>query len=321
MNYVKPHLTYRQQVELLAQRGMVIGDAVAAAELLSTIGYYRLSGYWYPYRELKPPGEPGRSDIFSPGTALEQVLALYDTDRRLKLTVLDLIEQIEVAVRVRVGYVLGERHTYAHLDPRHLDGRFSRPPQHGGASRYEKWQHRIQEAQNRSTEDFVRHFREFYNGRLPIWVVTEIMDFGLLSNLYAGAKRPDRDRIASELHVVDARGRGNGVALENWLRVLNYLRNICAHHSRLWNRNMTVQVATSHLAAIPLLRHLHATEGSADRVYTPLCILGFLLRSITPDLQWSTTVRKVLSTGLIAAKRDFNEMGFPPDWQAQDIWQ
>ncbi|MFF0265881.1 MBL fold metallo-hydrolase [Kribbella sp. NPDC004536] len=29
---------------------MVVDDPAAAAELLSVIGYYRLSGYWYPYR-------------------------------------------------------------------------------------------------------------------------------------------------------------------------------------------------------------------------------------------------------------------------------
>jgi abortive infection bacteriophage resistance protein len=241
-------------------------------------------------------------------------------DRRLKLLVLDFIEQIEIAVRVRVGYTLGERHTYAHLEPRQLDGRFSQPPQQGGTSRYERWRRRIEEAQERSTEDFVRHFGAFYDGRLPVWVVTEIMDFGLLSNLYAAAKRPDRDRIATEFRVLDRTGHGNGVALENWLRVLNYIRNICAHHSRLWNRNMTVQVAKKHLHTIPLLRHLNIVEGTANRVYAPICILGFLLRTITPELPWSQMLRKILSTGLDASRRNFDEMGFPAGWENQAIW-
>jgi abortive infection bacteriophage resistance protein len=321
VSYSKPHLTYPQQVELLVQRGMAIGDPAGAAGLLSRIGYYRLSGYWYPYRETASFGESGRSDNFKSGTTLEHVLALYNMDRQLKLLVLDFIERIEVAVRVRIGYILGERHPYAHLEPQHLDGRFSRSPQQGASHRYERWLRRIEEAQERSTEDFVRHFRQFYDGRMPIWVVTEIMDFGLLSNLYSGAKRIDRDRIAKELHVVDPGGRGNGVALENWLRVLNYLRNICAHHARLWNRNMTVQIASSHLTAIPMLRHLGGTPSLTDRVYAPLCILGFLLRRIAPELQWSMMLQELLDNGLEAAKRGIYEMGFPHNWREQTVWR
>ena len=102
--YTKPHLSYSEQVDLLIQRGLRVGDSASAEKLLSRIGYYRLSGYWYPFRL---PATPVRRDTFQPGTTLDQVVALYDFDRQLKLLILDAVERVEIAMRVRVGHILG----------------------------------------------------------------------------------------------------------------------------------------------------------------------------------------------------------------------
>lgn len=317
-SYTKPHLTYREQVDLLRQRGMTIDDPQHIEEMLSKIGYYRLSGYWYPFRCFD--GQK-RTDRFLDGTTFDQVLALYDLDRRLKLLVLDAVERIEIVMRVRVGYTLGKRHPYAHLDPKYLDGRFTRSQGSGKPSKHATWIKRVTEAQNRSTEDFVQHFRDRYDGRLPVWVATEIMDFGLLSYLYEGAMRNDRDSIARGLNILDSRGNGNGAALHNWMRVLNYLRNVCAHHSRLWNRNMTVQLAPKHLKPIRLLSHIVSAESNTvDRVYGGLCVLGFLTRQIVPEAQWCEELRATVELGLKSTERNSKEMGFPGDWVEQLLW-
>lgn len=318
-NYSKPHLTYRQQVDLLRSRGLVINDRDRAEEMLTRIGYYRLSGYWYPFRV---PDGASRGNRFVAGTTFDQVLALYDMDRRLKLLVLEAVERVEIAMRVQVGYTLGKRDPHAHLHPQYLDGKFTRRAANQSTSRYDTWLERVRQAQDRSTEEFVQHFRDNYEGRLPVWVVTEIMDFGLLSYLYAGSRRDDRDAIAAHFGVLDAQGRGNGAALANWLQVLNYVRNVCAHHSRLWNRNMTVQVATRHLSSVPMLSHIHGSDASAaHRVYASLCVLGFLVRQVAPDQPWCADLHLPLDTGLAAAKRSATEMGFPSGWEHQPLWR
>ncbi|PFG48579.1 abortive infection bacteriophage resistance protein [Amycolatopsis sulphurea] len=320
VTYLKPHLTYGRQVELLKGRGMEIQRTAEAEAVLMRVGYYRLSGYWYPYRKAAvSPGLP-RRDEFRAGTSLDRVLALYELDRRLKLLVLDCIERIEVSLRVRTAYTIGRRGAFAHLDPRELDGRFSEKGK-DGKSRYATWLSRIAEAQRRSTEDFVQHFKDKYDGVLPIWVASEIMDFGLLSTLYSGAKRSDRDEIARELGVVDSRGGGNGFALANWMRVLNYIRNVCAHHSRLWNRNITVQVASSNLAAIPELKHLCRSGAATSRVYSALSIIQFLLRDISPEYPYPERLREILDSGLESAGRTIGEMGFPDEWTDFTLWK
>jgi abortive infection bacteriophage resistance protein len=296
---------------------MVVDDPAAAAELLSVVGYYRLSGYWYPYR--RQLGRRQRDDQFVAGTNFSTVVRLYDADRRLKLHVLDAIERVEIALRVMIGFTLGKRGAYAHLDPANLDGQFTRSAG-GQPSHYDGWLRRVVAAQVRSSEDFVVHFQTKYDGRLPVWVITEIMDFGATSHLYRGLKTADRAAIASDLGILDHRGFGNGHALGNWLRVLNYVRNICAHHSRLWNRHLVNQIAPRPLADLPDLRHLSALQMTHNRIYSTLCVLAFLLRQIGRS-EWVAELRELVEQEVPACGRSLSEMGFPTGWEGCWPWK
>lgn len=313
--YTKPHLPFTAQVELLKSRGLIIDDEAQAEHLLSTIGYYRLSGYWYPFR--RRAGGILRDDHFTEGTTFRQVVRLYDADRQLKLRLLDALERIEIAIRVKIGFTLGRRGAYAHLDAANLDGRFTRSDSRR-PSTYERWLQKVLAAQARSSEDFVLHFQSKYDGRLPVWVITEVLDFGSLSYLFQGLQATDRNEIAGKLGVLDRRGTGNGSALANWLRVLNYVRNVCAHHSRLWNRNLVDQLAPSHLPSIPELRHL--TGVSHFRVYSTLCVAAFLLSRVGQETAWIRQLRDLISEEFPACGRKLHELGFPAGWAAQYPW-
>ncbi|TDW17957.1 Abi family protein [Kribbella kalugense] len=312
--YTKPHLAFADQVGLLKSRGLIIDDETEAERLLGVIGYYRLSGYWYSFRRRSDG--VGRDDHFVEGTTFRQVVRLYDADRRLKLQLLDALERIEIAVRVMIGFTLGRRGAYAHLDSRNLDGRFTRSDGRQ-PSTYDRWLRKVLTAQARSSEDFVLHFQHKYDGRLPVWVITEILDFGAMSYLFQGLQSADRNEIAARLGVLDRRGDGNGTALANWLRVLNYVRNVCAHHSRLWNRNLADQLAPSHLRSIPDLRHLTQPEVSHARIYSTLCVVAFLLSRLGHESHWPEQIRDLISTEIPACGRELRELGFPAGWAGE----
>lgn len=315
--YTKPHLAFTDQVGLLKSRGLIIEDEAEAEHLLSIVGYYRLSGYWYSYRRQLGGGT--RDDNFVEGTTFRQVVRLYDADRRLKLHLLDALERVEIALQVMIGFTLGRRGAYAHLDARNLDGRFTSS---GGGRRstYDRWLQKVLAAQARSSDDFVLHFQRKYDGRLPVWVITEILDFGAMSYLFQGLRSADRNEIAARLGVVDARGDGNGSAVVNWLRVLNYVRNVCAHHSRLWNRNLVDQLAPSQLRAIPELGHLTRRDVRHFRVYSTLCVTAFLLSRLGHEPGWAQQIRELVSVEFPACGRELRELGFPAGWAAERPW-
>jgi abortive infection bacteriophage resistance protein len=67
---------------------------------------------------------------------------------------------------------------------------------------------------------------------LPIWVSVELWEFGMLSTFYQGMSVVDKSVIAMKYGVPDWQ------VMQSWLRSLNFVRNVAAHHSRLWNKNL-----------------------------------------------------------------------------------
>jgi len=245
----KPWKSFEEQLALLKSRGLQVEDEQSALHYLSTLGYYRLSGYCYPLRKIDKAasahqGTPVRLDEFVEGSRFEDVVRLYVFDKKLRLLALDALERIEMAVRVDVAYTLGKRDPLAHENPSCLHGNFTKnkPNQKSRKTEHELWLEKYQTLLKRAyREPFVAHHRQNYNSKLPIWVAIELWDFGLLSKLFSGMKFADKNAIAVKYNAKD------GTAFAQWLRSLNFIRNVCAHHSRLWNINV-LELSTFRLA-------------------------------------------------------------------------
>lgn len=333
--YGKPYVPVSDQVALLMARGLTC-DEVACTDALESIGYYRLSGYWYPYRVVNQlTGKP--LSQLTPGTTLDQVLALYRLDQQLKMLVLRGLELIEIEVRARTGHVLGAHGAFAHLDPARLDVRFTSIKRGQTESEYDIWLRRARESQARSSDDFVTHYRATYGGDLPIWMLTEVLDLGGIAWLYGGLRAVDRNSVAAGLGVMHPDGSGYGDALKNWLRALNYVRNICAHHSRLWNRNMTVQLKAGLLNQHSYMKNtlipaglprtpagMTQTPRTLTRVFGALSVIVLLLKNMADPAvgqRWQDELTDLLTTYVPQAGRNLSEMGFPLGWQTLPVWR
>lgn len=79
-------------------------DHNLASQWLPSVGYYRLSAYWYPARELSPGGE--RLDNFQAGTTFADVVKLYEADRKLRTLIHDGMERTEIAMRAQLTDLL-----------------------------------------------------------------------------------------------------------------------------------------------------------------------------------------------------------------------
>lgn len=297
MIYAKPPLTLDEQADLLLHRGMA-GDRSVLVERLRTVNYYRLSGYWYPFRQL-----PG--DSFRPGTTFDAVWDRYVLDRKLRLVVMDAIERIEVAVRTLLAYHHAHRSQspFAYADdPAALPGL---PP-----DQRQRFLDSLREETRSSSETFVKHFRTKYgtdHSFMPIWMATEIMTFGCLLTFYRGATSDVRRAVAAELGIHDT-------VLESWLLTFNTARNICAHHARLWNRQLGIK------PKIPERNpewH-HPVEVPNERIFGILTISRYCLARLAPEDHWPDRLRALLAEHPQVPGRS---MGFPPNWQTCPIWK
>ncbi|MGH1430973.1 MAG: Abi family protein [Neptuniibacter sp.] len=297
MSYDKPWISYLEQLQQLKARGLVVTDDERALAYLERIGYYRLSGYWYSFRERTgaycPLHAQGRKkfkrgktdhltlDEFKADASFQQAVDLYVFDKRLRLLVLDALERIEVGLRVDIAHTLGGLDPLAYLKPELLHDEFSLLiDQQTGLTPLHRWQEKQARLINRSGEAFIQHNKAKYGLPLPIWIACEVWDFGTLSHLFAGMRTQEQDEISSKY------GIANGRVFASWLRSLNYLRNVCAHHSRLWNRNILEQPKKPNRGEATLFVEAWGNGHIQARPFLVFCIAQFLLQTINPSSSW-----------------------------------
>ncbi|GAA4267757.1 Abi family protein [Frondihabitans peucedani] len=297
---VKAYNTYAEQVTLLESRGMAIGDRDVAIATLRRVNYYRLSGYWYPFRKLS---QNGRQDDFFPGTRFDDVAALYDFDARLRAATFAALTPVELALRALLGHELGRIDPCVHLEPTKLG------PTARQGDRYSRWVERYRKELAQSREDFVEHHKHKYAGRLPVWVATDLLDWGSLTYLFGFALRSVQDTVA------DACGL-TAPQLTSWFKALNLVRNTCAHHGRLFNRVHTISPKLPRSGQHP---DLDAVSTDWSRTFGQLTLVQFLADRL--QLERSRLLPAVLKTFPSIEIVPLAHVGAPNNWQsASRLW-
>lgn len=293
-------------------------DEPRALACLKRIGYYRLSGYAYPFRLPAQTGKSGSviADGFNPGTKFSSFLDLYVFDKKLRMLMLDAIERVEVGLRVAIGDILGQRNPGAHLDPVELHGNFAKKLGPKGRTKHDEWLDRYHASVNRSHEAFIAHFRAKYPGQdLPIWIAIEVWDFGLMSRFLEGMKHADRQCLAKGFDIPREE------LLVSWVRAINNVRNACAHHSRLWNAPLVDYPKPAKTGEISLLDHVAGDVNAHTRLYYTAAALRYLLLKINPSSSWSQRLQQHLSTLPEVHPLAISQMGFPANWCLERLWK
>lgn len=316
-----PHRSYDQQLAILQSRGMIIQDLQRATLHLQNVGYYRLAAYWYPFREIQQSCESNsviRAEHFSAGTTFEDAQALWQFDRALRLLLLEAMETIEVALRVRVSHRIGEGDAFAHLDPSLLDtARCSEPVQTpaGEMTAHDWWLCRYNEKLASTEDDILRLYRERWTMKPPVWVAVELLDFGMLSTFLRLLTKAQQSDIARTF------GISQGTFLVNWVKVLNHVRNMCAHHARVWNQPVTFRLQRIPVGRAELLDPLHEITGtSKTRIYSVLHLCAFLLHGLNDDTDWAPRVAHLLRSFPVSKAASPANMGAPAEWETFAIW-
>lgn len=289
MKYTKPALTYEDQLALLVSRGLTCDDHPRALEWLQRIGYYRLSAYFIPFRQSSTGG-------FKAGTMLDDVLDLYKFDGGLRLLTMQAMDRIEIAVRAVITYHLAHAlGPFGYADPANFDQSFN----HAGFMKI------VARESGRSAETFVAHYKAKYTSEthLPVWMATELISFGALSQMYENLRTGLRKKIAREFKQPEP-------VFVSWMHALTATRNICAHHSRLWNKELAVK---------PVLPNAWKAQGIGNRrFYVIALIIQAMLMEVSPDSQWKERLKAHFSA---YPAIDLAQMQFSADWQDQAPWR
>ena len=318
----KKPLTPQQQLDHLVERGLEVRDPVRALRLLEVTSYFRLIPYMRPFQVQ---GEAGRA--FEDGAQLNQIVTLYEFDSKLRQHVMAGIERIEVAVRAAIDnhmapahgahwymdracfndYYDQDRLTHdlaAQLDRERTKFERERRRIEASRARREIKQERIE---SRKRDNYPRFYAETYSDPPlpPSWAMVEEQSLGGISHLFVGlARDADRKAIARRFNI-------HGPVLGSWLHTLTFVRNICAHHARLWNRELAIPPRWDHRLEFP--------EGAGPnqvprRIYTVAAILVYLTAQVSPNTGWLESLVQLIETHTDIPREP---MGFPPGWREQ----
>ncbi len=300
MKYSKQALSFEDQADRLLARG-VSADREELIQRLVAVSYYRLSGYLYPFRE-------DESSNFIDGTSLQTVWNRYCFDRRLRVLFLDAIERVEVAVRTQlVAHFSHSQGPFGYCSEENLPGL--------KVAEYLEWRESLRIETSRSKEAFKTHFFKKYDERnLPIWMVAELMSMGSMLTFYKGVDNKIASQVAEHFGMP-------GEQLLTWLRSLYAARNICAHHSRLWNRALGYAPGLPQKNKHP---NWHQKDGDGKPLLTNnrtgilLMICRSFLSQISSTSQWHLRIEALFSE---YPEIPVREMGLPNNWQQHPLWK
>lgn len=274
--------TIGEQIAKLKQRGCIIKDEKLAAETLKYINYFRLSDYFTPFTVSK-----GR---YEDGTTFENVLRVYEADRKLRSILLACLEEIEIAMRAAISNSHALKYgALGYLNASTFDFR------HNHQQFMNKVKHLIEVNDDR---EFVRHYNSKYCGAFPLWVVMELFSFGTLAFFYKDMQSADKKELADKYYGCSSS------ELDNWLFCLNELRNYCAHYNRLYGNTFPVEPKAPRDMDIEL----------KPDVFGYIIVMKQLAHN---HHNWNERVVKPV-TRLIRKNSDvlrLKDLGFPENWE------
>jgi abortive infection bacteriophage resistance protein len=287
---VKKPTTYQKQLEILRSRGCKVDDEQKAIQFLRRTSYYRYSGYLVAYRQA--------DGNYLDGLTFDRVASICVFDQELRALIMKVVSEIEISIKSAVAYHHG--HTYGSLGYTNSDN-FNAKHDH---DRFiEKFESAVQ---NNANSLIVRHHKRRYEGQFPIWVATELFTMSMISIFYADLKTDDKKAIAADYST-------DYVHLESWLHSASVLRNICAHHSRLYN------IKFHQNPKLP--RRYAKIEGmGVYSLYKQICVLK-LLHANQQD-EWSNAFILPLAALLemYSEYTTLDSMGFPNNWEDILTW-
>ena len=224
-------------------------------------------------------------------------MMLYRFDKKLRLLLFNEIEKIEVAVRCAVVNFGTEMtgNPFWMTDANN----FSNPS---------KFNRSIEDELNHTKEDFINHFKETYTNQYPpSWMLTEILPFGVITNVYSNIKNKKiKKRIAQSFGLQVA-------PFESWLTIITVTRNSCCHHARVWNRVFSIRATMP----IRMSRPWITLPTDPLKVYFDMCIIKYFLDIISPNNDMLDKMNRLFAT---FPEVDKAALGFPFGWENEPLW-
>lgn len=289
--FCKKSLTAEEQLNLLINRGLIVENFNAAVDILKRIGYYRLSAYMKNFQKEV-------THEFVKGTKFKDVIDLYNFDRQLRLLCFNAIQNIELSYRTSISNVLSKEYNSHWF----LNKNVFRDVKDFDHCK-ELIKNEIKNKNNEYAETFIAKYYQKYDDPKfpPFWMIVETFTIGSLNKLYQML------HISNKRKVIEYLGFGfdkKFMVTSNWLFAVCVIRNICAHHSRLFNRVFTITPTKQ-----ALIKELNT--DCRNTFYYLAMIINYYLKTMSNDISFEDDLIQLFAK---FPNVDKTKMGFPTNW-------
>ncbi|MEI6131982.1 MAG: Abi family protein [Bacillota bacterium] len=301
MQNIKPFKTIDEQLELLKQRKLKIPDSLyeKAKTFFLQNNYYRISGYTLTLRNY---------DEFNENISIENIIQIYEMDRRMRHILLSIIEVVEVKLKSLFAYYHSKAHGplgYLDISTFNCCSDFEKTKTMEIYDLIEK-KARDQKDRMQNHELFLKHHKEQKNDILPLWVFVELLTISDVSKLYSRLQQTLKIEIANAFGFQKNTGH---LVLGNLIHCIANLRNMCAHGNRLYSRRFITKPSLSKKDNA-LLRKDDDQNPISDKLFSYVLVLKQL--STEEDFKIvSTHIKELFSEYLLPKYRHY---GFPDNW-------
>lgn len=296
MKYFKEPLTTSQIIDVLKERGLLIEDEEKACRYLEHVSYFRFASY------LRPMEQDSKSHKYKPTASFEKARSLYEFDMKLRESLFSAIQQIEISLRTKII----NKFSLAY-GPMWFINESLATDKH----KYVENLNTIEREIQRSKDDFIKEHYKKYDIRTfpPSWKLLELSSFGCMTKLYINfADTSVKKKIARDYYIPQHE------ILESWMKSVNVIRNICAHHGRIWNRIIPV------MPQLPKKLNnnwIVDKPNISNKLYSFLCCIAYWLNSVNANNSFVSDFKTLLRE---YPNVDTKAMGFTDEWEREPLW-
>lgn len=304
--YLKSYKTPSELVNKLINQGLIISHSSNAEKIIYNNNYYRFKAYFIPFLDA--------NKRFTSGTFFSEVYALYLVDQKIRDFIFPILAKLEVAIRANLDNLI-TCHTndpFWHLNQNYFEN-------------YDPIKEALRKAGGRfetGKQEFVLHYKNNYYTKKsfeykkipPFWIISEIFTIEQLLTISRNIKKSAfaiTPRINKLNECAVNFGFDSYDTLVTNLTCILEVRNICAHHSRLWNRNLRDPSALKKKINIPI--------KTKNRLYSHLVMLRIMCKSQNIDDGIKDFFIAEINAHSIL-QRHKNSMGFPDNWETDKVW-
>jgi abortive infection bacteriophage resistance protein len=311
----KTYQSYRQQINTLRSRGMVIGkgsQGSRAMRILETENYYNvINGYKELF--LASPATPTSDEIYKTGTTFDEVYALYNFDRELRNIYLKYLLKIENTFKTVIAHEFSAK--YGHDNYLKIEN-FDTSSERNISSAIKLIGDIQQEIARQMSKhhQVVTHYMTEH-GYIPLWVLVNVLTFGKIENFYKNMKPCDKTIVSRQFGLQPDE-------LAKFMHMLALARNKCAHDERFFDMKFKERIHTKSIKNFSVLGIVRAKDGSytygTNDIYA-IAIMFALLLSKTDLKEFISSMKtafnklqKQLHT--ISATDIMSIMGYDSNW-------